>query len=327
MQRVRWGVLSTAEIGLKKVLPAMQQAEHVDLRALASRSAERAREAADALGIPRAFGAYEDLLADDEIDAIYNPLPNHLHVPWTMKAIEAGKHVLCEKPIAMNAEEAQQLLESAAEHPELKVMEAFMYRHHPQWVTTKDLVARGEIGDLRSIQAFFSYNNTDPADIRNRADTGGGGLMDIGCYPISVARFIFNSEPRRVAAWMQYDSTFGTDILGSAVLDFGDRVASFSYGTQTEPHQRVNIFGTAGRIEVEIPFNAPPDRPCVMKLQKDGVVQEISLDVADQYAIQGELMSRAILEDTPVPTPLEDAVANMKVIDRCFAAAREGSWS
>lgn len=326
MERVRWGILSTADIGIKKVLPAMQHAEHVELHGIASRSIDRAKEAADSLGIPKAYGSYEELLEDKEIDAVYNPLPNHLHVPWTIKAIEAGKHVLCEKPIGMNAAEAEKLRDLARKHPERKVMEAFMYRHHPQWVTAKDLVDRGEIGTVRSIQSFFSYNNTNPDDIRNQADAGGGGLMDIGCYPISVARFIFEAEPERVAAWITYDPEFQTDVLGSALLDFGDRVASLSYGTQIEPYQRVNILGSAGRIEVEIPFNAPPDRPCVVNLQKGGVVQEISLEVADQYGIQGELMSKAILNDTPLPTPLDDAVANMRVIDRCFAAARDGEW-
>ncbi len=326
MNTVRWGVLSTANIAIKKVLPAMKREEHVELAAIASRKKERSEEVARRLGFARAHGSYEELLADPEVDAIYNPLPNHLHVPWSIKALEAGKHVLCEKPIGLSVAEAEELQAVGRRHPDLKLMEAFMYRHHPQWVKAKELVDSGEIGTLKSIQSFFSYNNANPNDIRNQADIGGGGLMDIGCYPISVARFIFQAEPERVSATIEYDPTFKTDTYGSAILQFNAGTAAFSYSTLLEPYQRVNIYGTEGRVEVMIPFNAPPDRPCIVNLQKDGIVSEIKLETADQYGIQGELMSQAILNDAPVPTPFEDAVANMRVIERVFAAAREGAW-
>lgn len=324
MDRVRWGILGTANIALKKVIPGMRKAEHVELQAIASRSIERAKEAAARVGIPRAYGSYDELLADPDIDAVYIPLPNHLHVPWSIKALDAGKHVLCEKPIALSVAEAEQLQAAGRARPELKLMEAFMYRHHPQWVRTKELVDAGEIGRVKSIQSFFSYNNTNPEDIRNQAAAGGGGLMDIGCYPISVARFILEAEPDRVAASIEYDPQFETDAYGTVLLEFGQITSSFTYSTQLEPYQRVNIFGSSGRLEVMIPFNAPQEEPCTIKLQKDGVVQEMTFEVADQYGIQGELMSRSILEDTPLATPFSDAVANMRVIERVFAAGRAG---
>jgi predicted dehydrogenase len=324
--KVRWGVLSTAKIGTQKVIPAMQAGQYCAVTAIASRDPEKARQTASQLGIPKAYSSYEELLTDPEVDAVYNPLPNHLHVPWSIKALEAGKHVLCEKPIALTAAEAQDLLDAAHEHPQLKVMEAFMYRHHPQWQRTQQLVAQGEIGDLRTIQSFFSYYNVDPNNIRNLAGMGGGGLMDIGCYCISLSRFIFDGEPHRVSGIVEYDPGFQVDRLVSAVLDFGRGTATFTCATQLSPYQRVNIFGTAGRVEIEIPFNAPTDRPCRMWHQHGSETDEILLDVCNQYTIQGDLFSQAVLNDTDVPTPLEDAVANMKVIEAIVRSAESGTW-
>jgi len=324
--KVRWGILSTANIGVDKVVPAMQQGAYCEVAAIASRDLHRAQAAAARLGIPTAYGSYEELLADDAIDAVYNPLPNQLHVPWSIAALDAGKHVLCEKPIALSVAEAQELAAAAARRPRLKVMEAFMYRFHPQWQRARQLVADGEIGDLRTIQSFFSYYLDDPDNIRNRPDSGGGGLMDIGCYNISLSRFIFDAEPRRVLGLMEYDPRFNTDRLASGILDFERGTATFTCSTQLAPYQRVNIFGTAGRIEIEIPFNAPPDRPCRMWLQRDAEVEEIVLDVSDQYTLQGDLFARAILDDTAVPTPIEDAVANMRVIEAIVRSAGDGAW-
>jgi predicted dehydrogenase len=278
------------------------------------------------LDIPKAYGSYEELLADPDIDAIYNPLPNHLHVPWSIKAIEAGKHVLCEKPIALTAAEAQTLVDAARKHPHLKVMEAFMYRHHPQWQRAKKLVDEGKIGTLRTIQSFFSYYNDDPNNIRNRADIGGGGLMDIGCYNISLSRFIFDAEPQRVVGIVEYDPQLRTDRLASGIMDFGNGTATFTCSTQLAPYQRVNIFGTQGRIEIEIPFNAPPDKPCKLWHEAKGKIQEIILPTTDQYTVQGDLMSQAILKDTPVPTPLEDAVRNMRLIEAIVESGRGNNW-
>jgi len=326
MRQVRWGILSTARIGTAKVIPAMQAGANCDIVAIASRSLEKAQATAARLGIPRAYGSYEELLADPEIDAVYNPLPNHLHVPWSVKALEAGKHVLCEKPIALTAAEAQELLEAAKKRPHLKVMEAFMYRHHPQWQRARQLVSEGKIGELRTIQSFFSYYNVDPDNIRNIAAIGGGGLMDIGCYCISLSRFIFDAEPQRVLGIVDYDARFKTDRLASGVLDFGWGSATFTCSTQLTYYQRVNIFGTEGRVEIEIPFNAPNDRPCKMWHQHGGEIEEIVLEVCDQYTIQGDLFSQAVLNDSEVPTPLEDAVNNMRVIEALLRSAESGTW-
>lgn len=324
--RVRWGVLSTAKIGIEQVIPAMQAGDYCQMEAIASRNLAKAQSAAKRLGITKTYGSYEELLADPDLDAVYIPLPNHLHVPWSIKALAAGKHVLCEKPLGLTAAEAQELLEAARQHSHLKVMEAFMYRHHPQWQRARQIVAKGGIGELRTIQSFFSYFNDDPGNIRNMADIGGGGLMDIGCYCISLSRFIFDAEPQRVLGIVEYDPRFRTDRLASGILDFGYGTSTFTCSTQLVPYQRVNIYGTEGRVEIEIPFNAPIDRPCKMWHQRGGAVEEIVLDLCNQYTIQGDLFSLAVLNDTGVPTPLQDAVANMKVIEALVHSARDETW-
>ena len=327
MKKVRWGVLSTARIGVEKVIPAMQLSEYCDMVAIASRSLEKAQVVAEQLVIPKAYGSYDELLADSDVDAVYIPLPNHLHVPWSIKALDAGKHVLCEKPISLTAAEAQELLNVARNQTKLKVMEAFMYRHHPQWQRARQLVVEGKIGALQAIQSFFSYYNVDRGNIRNMADIGGGGLMDIGCYCISLARFIFGTEPQRVWGVMQYDPEFKTDRLTSGVLDFGKGISTFTCATQLTPYQRVDIFGTEGWVEIEIPFNAPPDQPCRIWHQRGVEIEEIVFDVCNQYTVQGDLISLAVLNDTEVPTPLEDAVANMRVIENVIRSAESGTWA
>ncbi len=326
MSKIRWGIISTAKIGTEKVIPAMQQGQYCEITAIASRDLARARQVAKELGIPKAYGSYQQLLADPDIDAIYNPLPNHLHVPISIEALQAGKHVLCEKPIGLSSAEGQQLVDAAAAAPHLKVMEAFMYRHHPQWQRARQLVQQGSIGPLRTIQSFFSYFNDDPDNIRNDAAIGGGGLMDIGCYPISLSRFIFDAEPVRVCGVVEYDPRFQTDRLASCILDFGSGTSTFTCSTQLAPYQRVNIFGTTGRVEIEIPFNAPPDRPCRMWHQAGSQLEQIELEVCDQYTIQGDLFAQSIRQDTPVPTPLSDAVANMLVIEALVRSGKESGW-
>jgi len=326
MKKVRWGVLSTADIATTQVIPAMQQGMYCEIAAIASRTPEKARAVAAQLGIPKAYGSYEELLADPDIDAIYNPLPNHLHVPWSINALHAGKHVLCEKPIALTAAEGQLLVDVARQYPHLKVMEAFMYRLHPQWQRARQLVLEGKIGELRTIQSFFSYYLADPNNIRNRGDLGGGGMLDIGCYTISSARFLFGAEPRRVFGIVEYDPQFKTDRLASGILDFGRGTATFTCATQLSPYQRVNIFGTEGQVEIEIPFNAPPDKPCTIWYRHGDETEEIQFEICNQYTIQGDAFSRAVLNNTDVPTPIEDALANMKVIEAIFRSARSGTW-
>jgi predicted dehydrogenase len=328
--KVRWGVLGAANIAVKKVIPAMQRGEWAEVVGLASRDAARAREAARSLGIAKAYGSYEELLADDRVEAVYNPLPNHLHVPWTVKAAEAGKHVLCEKPIALNATEARELL-AARDRTGVKIQEAFMVRTHPQWLATRELIRAGRVGELRAVSGFFSYFNRDPANIRNLPEMGGGALMDIGCYPITVSRFAFNEEPRRCLGLVERDPEMGTDRLTSAVLDFPSGQATFTCSTQLVPYQRMQFFGTRGRIEVEIPFNAPNDRPTRVFVD-DGAdvfgsgVEVLEFATCDQYTIQGDLFSRAVREGAAQPIPLEDAVRNMAVIDAVFRSAESGRW-
>jgi predicted dehydrogenase len=330
MKKIRWGVLSTAKIAREKVIPATQRSELGSVVAIASRDLAQAKDVASKLGIERAFGCYDELLSDPNVDAVYIPLPNHMHVPWSLRALSAGKHVLCEKPIGLSVLEAEELANGAAAQPHLKVMEAFMYRFHPQWQMALQLVRDGEIGDLRTIDTTFSYYNGDPLNIRNQPGMGGGGLMDVGCYPISLSRLLFGGEPVRLMAHIELDPTTQIDRHVSAVLEFAAGTATFTCGTQIAPYQRVNIFGTSGRIEIEIPFNAPPDRPCRIWLQTGtelASAEEIRFDVCNQYTLQADAFARAILDDTPVPTPLSDAIANMRVIERVVASASSGTWA
>jgi len=323
-------VLGVAKIAIEKVIPAMQQGEASHIAAIASRDLGKARAAAGKLGIERAFGSYDELLADPEIEAVYNPLPNELHVPWTLRALAAGKHVLCEKPIALDAEEARALIEARDRSGKL-VAEAFMVRFHPQWRRAKELAATGAVGDVRAIQTFFSYRLLDPENVRNRPP-GGGGLYDIGCYAILSARFIFGAEPTRVAAAIEHDPNFRTDRLAGAILEFpGGRLSTFTVGTQMSAHQRVTIVGEAGRIEIMIPFNAPPDRPTEIAIDTGadlfgGGRRVEQFPVCDQYTRQGDAFSRAIINATPLEFPIEDAILNMRVIDALFRSAKSGSW-
>jgi predicted dehydrogenase len=329
-KKIRWGVLSTANIGLMKVLPGMQQGQYTAVTAIASRDLEKAREAASALGIATAHGSYEELLADPEIDAIYNPLPNHLHVPWTIKAAEAGKHVLCEKPLSLTVAEAETLLAVRA-RTGVKIGEAFMIRSHPQWLRLRELLSAGRIGRLRAVLGAFSYFNDDPANIRNKVEYGGGALYDIGCYMIKASRFGFAQEPTRVVALIDRDPEMHTDRLTSAILDFPGGQAVFTCSTQMVPYQRVSFLGTQGRIEIEIPFNAPKDRPTRLFVDQDGdlfgggTVTE-TFPVCDQYTLQGDAFSKAILEDTEVPVPVEEAIRNMAVIEALFRSGKTGQW-
>jgi predicted dehydrogenase len=330
MRKVKWGVLGVAKIAVEKVIPAMQQGEASNVAAIASRDLAKARAAANKLGIERAFGSYEELIADGEIEAVYNPLPNELHVPWTLRALAAGKHVLCEKPIALDAEEARSLIEARDRSGKL-VAEAFMVRHHPQWRRARELAETGAIGEPRAIQTFFSYRLLDPDNVRNRPP-GGGGLYDIGCYAILSARYIFAAEPTRVAATIERDPNFLTDRLAGAILEFpGGRCSTFTVGTQLSAHQRVTIVGDAGRIEIMVPFNAPPDRPTEIAVDTGadlfGGGRRIErFAVCDQYTLQGDAFSRAILNATPLEFPIEDAILNMRVIDALNRSAESRSW-
>ena len=326
MTDLRWGILSTADIGRKKVIPGIQAADRSTVVAIASRDVERARSAAAALGIPRVHGSYEALLADPGIDAVYIPLPNHVHAEWTIAAARAGKHVLCEKPLAMTARDAERMVEACAAAG-VVLMEAFMYRHHPSWVAVRELVAAGRIGRLVAIQSWFSYFNDDPANIRNIREYGGGALFDIGCYNVNLSRMLFDAEPRRVEASIVRDPGSGVDVMTSGLLEFEDGVSTFTCSTRAEDDQRVHIYGTEGRISLDIPFNIPPHLPVSIRLARGGdppvapAIETLTFDAADQYAIQAGLFAAAVLDGRPVPVPPSDAIANLRVIERLFEAA------
>jgi predicted dehydrogenase len=328
--KVRWGILSTANIGVATVIPAMQQGEWCEIAAIASRDLSKAKQIAEKLAIPTAYGSYEELLADPQIEAVYNPLPNHLHVPWTIKAAEAGKHSLCEKPIALNAIEASTLID-VRNRTGVRVQEAFMVHNHPRWLAARDMIRAGRIGQLKNINGSFSYFNVNPANIRNQREIGGGALMDIGCYPITISRFIFGAEPQRVVGLIERDPETGIDRLTSGLLDFPGGRSTFTCSTQLVPYQRMMFFGVKGRIEVPIPFNAPNDQPTRILIDDGSDLdakggETIEFPVCDQYTIQGDVFSRAIRENTEQAIPLEDAISNMKVIDALFRSAESGRW-
>jgi predicted dehydrogenase len=330
MTKVRWGVLGVASIATRKVIPAMQRGEWSTISAIASRDLAKAQAAAQSLGIPKAYGSYEELLADPEIEAIYNPLPNHLHVPWSVKAADAGKHVLCEKPVSMEASEAKILLE-ARNRTGVKIGEAFMVRTHPQWLRTRELICQGRIGELRAIDTHFSYFNADPLNTRNILEWGGGALLDIGCYPINLSRFVLGEEPTRVMGLVERDQEFKTDRLTSGIMDFAGCQSVFVCSTQLNYSQRMIFTGTKGRLQVEIPFNAPNDRPCRLLLDDGrdffgGGASVETIPTCDQYTVQGDAFSRAIRENGEVAVPLEDAIRNMAVIDAIFRSAKSGRW-
>ncbi len=328
--KVRWGIISTARIGTAKVIPGIMKSESSEVVAIASRDIGRARAAAERLGIARAYGSYEELLADLEIDAVYNPLPNHLHVELSLQAARAGKPVLCEKPIGLDARDAERLRGAPAG---IHIAEAFMIRHHPQWLRAREIVRSGELGELRAIRSVFSYFLDDPQDVRSKPEMGGGGILDIGCYPVVVARFLFEAEPKRVVALVDRDPELGIDRTASVIADFGEgRQLSFLCSTQAVPHQSIEVIGTRARVEIVIPFNAPADRPTALLVDRgeamDGsLARREILPAADQYAVQAEMFAQSVLGRREEAFGIEDAIANMRVLDAIFESERTGAWA
>jgi predicted dehydrogenase len=325
--RLRWGVLSTASIARKKWIPGVRRGSRGDVVAIGSRDGAVARRVAQELSIPRAHDSYEALLADPDIDAVYIPLPNHLHLEWTIAAARAGKHILCEKPLALSSADAEQMV-AACEAAGVRLMEAFMYRLHPSWVAVRELVAGGRIGRLLSVQSWFSYYNDDPLNIRNIRDVGGGALLDIGCYCVNLSRMLFGAEPERVEAAIVRDPVSGVDVLASALLAFpGGGTATFTCSTRAESDQRVHIYGPEGHISVGIPFNIPPDRRTHIFVTHGGDppvapnTEQLTFEVADPYGVEADAFAAAILDGAPLPTPPDDAVANMRVIESIVEAA------
>ncbi len=323
---VRWGILSTADIALTKVIPGLRRSVRSRVVAIASRDERRAAEVASELDIPRSYGTYEALLADPEIDAVYIPLPNHLHAEWTIAAAQAGKHVLCEKPLALTAAEAEHMVD-ACRAAGVLLMEAFMYRQHPSWIAARQLVQSGGIGRLQVVDSWFSFYNDDPGNIRNALETGGGALYDIGCYCINLSRMLFGSEPVGVRSAIIRDPALGVDVVTSAILEFADGLATFTCSTRTEADQRVDIYGTAGRVSIEIPFNIPADRQTRVFVTAGGdppvapATETLAFPPADPYACEADRFTDAILDGVPLPVAPDDAVANLRVIDAVFAAA------
>ena len=326
MTDLRWGILSTADIGRKKAIPGIQAADRSTVVAMASRDEVRARAAATELGIPRLHGSYEALLADPAVDAVYIPLPNHLHAEWTIAAARAGKHVLCEKPLATTARDAERMIE-ACDRAGVRLMEAFMYRHHPSWVAARELVQSGRIGRLVAVQSWFSYFNDDATNIRNIRDYGGGALYDVGCYNVNLSRMLFDAEPVRVEASIVRDAASGVDTLTSALLEFETGISTFTCSTRAEDDQRVDIYGTEGRISIDIPFNIPPHLPTSIRVSHGGeppvapATETLTFPPADPYAVQASQFAAAVLDGQPIPVPPSDAVANLRVIERIFEAA------
>ena len=329
-KKVRWGILSTANIGMQKVTPGIMKSAHSEVVAIASRDLGKAQTAAKKLGIPKAYGSYEELFADPDIDAIYNPLPNHLHVPMTVAAAKAGKHVLCEKPIALNARDAEALRECP---PDRIVLEAFMVRFHPQWLRAREIIRSGELGEVRAINAVFGYTNLDPNNVRNQADIGGGGIMDIGCYPITAGRFLFEGEPSRVVSLVERDPNFKTDRLASVLADFGKgRQLNFVVSTQIAGHQKVQVLGSKAKLEITIPFNPAPDERTAITIDTgapfDGsLARREILPACDQYTEQAEAFALAVLGEKPLPWGIEDAIASMKVLDAIFTSEKTNAWA
>lgn len=315
-KKLKWGVLGTAQIATEQVIPAILNCLYGEVYAIASRNLEKTKTISSRYKIEKAYGSYEELLTDREVEAIYIPLPNHLHVEWAIKALEANKHVLVEKPVGLSSEEAEKLLKTSHKYPHLKVMEAFMYRHHPQWIKAKELVDQKVIGDIKAIQSSFSFFEDDPNSIVNNKEFGGGSLMDIGCYPISLSRFLFNSEPINISSVIDYHPEFKVDVLASGILEFDTGTSIFFSSTQLADNQQAQIFGTKGNIKFELPFNPPIDRPSKIWVSLGDNCQTIEFETCNQYTIQADLFALAILNNTPVPTPLEDSVKNMIVLEK-----------
>lgn len=324
--RIRWGILSTAHIAVNRVIAAMQKCQYGEVVAIASRDQRRAQRAAKKLSIAKAYGSYEELLEDPQIDAVYNPLPNHLHLPWTLAAMEHGKHVLIEKPVTCTAAEALQLVQACERRPNLKVMEAFMYRFHPQWEQVRKLVSHGAIGGLCSVHSWFSYFNSNPDDYRHHPEMGGGGLLDVGCYCVSVARLLFQTEPVRLSAMMELDPKTRVDRYVSAVLEFPNGMASFTCATHMAFGQQVLIHGDRAALLVETPFIPPADRPARIMLKREKASEEILVPQADHYTLQADVFSRAIKDNTPLPWTATDAWKNLHVLDAIKQSGKTKTW-
>jgi len=335
----RFGVLGVSHFALQKMIPAMQAGGDTTVVAIASRDGARAAQAARALGIAKAYGSYEELLADPEVDGVYNPLPNHLHVPWSERAAAAGKHVLVEKPVALGAAEAQRLLEARDRHG-VVIAEAAMVRVHPRWLAARELIRKGKIGDLTAFVGTFGYDlprkDKDKKDnVRYDPNMGGGVLLDVGFYPVTMSRFCFDDEPTAVIAQMERDSDAGVgaavDVLTSAMLRFPRGHAVFTCGMHLAPQQRAQILGSKGHLDLLHAWNPASDQPSQLVVETGGrlevsAAERIEFPAVDQYTILAQLFARAAATGGPAPIPLEDSIKNMAVLDALRRSAASGRW-
>ncbi|MEH7119701.1 Gfo/Idh/MocA family oxidoreductase [Neobacillus vireti] len=325
MNKIRWGIMGCAGIAKRSVIPGIQQSETGEVAAIASRGMDKAKQTAEQLNIPKAYGSYEELLADPTIEAVYIPLPNHLHKEWVIRAAEAGKHVLCEKPLAINAEEAQEMLE-ACEKAGVVFAEAFMYRYHPRYTTIHNIIKSGELGEIRGIHGTFTFNNSkDMNNIRYKREWGGGSLYDVGVYPISAARMLLNEEPKAavVHAYISEKHDY-VDMMASGILEFNRGVAlTFDCGMWAAFRNTLEILGTEGRIEVPSAFVVNQDEGDNFFIYTKDGQREVEVPRVNQYALQADAIGRSIRNGEPLPFPVSDAVLNMKVLDACLTSVRE----
>ena len=321
MEKTNWGILSTANIGRKAMIPALKASEMAEVRAVASRDLDKARQFADELQIAQAYGSYQDLLEDDEIQAVYIPLPNHLHKAWSIRAVRAGKHVLCEKPLALTAEDCEEMKSTAEAHGVL-LMESFMYRHHPRIIAAREMVKSGKIGELKIIDTAFTFRLKDENDIRWKPEMGGGAVMDVGCYCINICRLMAGREPQVVQARAEWaSSSVDEELVG--MLDFGGGLmAHFDCGFNMESRQRCIIAGTDGYLSLPRTFT-PGIEETIIKVHKgkNSLVKH-RFDGVDEYRLIAEDFMRSIAKGTP-PYDANDAAANMRVIQACLESARQ----
>ena len=331
MKELSWGVLGASTFAIEHMIPALQQTKGVRVHAVASRELAKAEAVAEQFGLAQAYGDYEALLADPAIDVIYNPLPNHLHVPWTAKAARAGKHVLCEKPIALDAAEAAQLI-AVRNETGVQIQEAYVVIHHPQWQRARELVRTGRIGRVQAIQGWFSFTLEDRDNYRNKREMGGGPLLDIGVYPLLTGRYIFEAEPLRAFASIERDPASGVDVLTSAMLAFPTGILTFTCAMRLVFHQHMAIHGTEGRIELPEPFAQHHTRSARISIlgPRDiwaPINEEVeTLERVNQYVPQAERFCAAVRGEAPPAFPLEESVKMMRTLDALARSGESGRW-
>jgi xylose dehydrogenase (NAD/NADP) len=324
-KKLRWGILGCAGIAKRAVIPGIQQSQTGEVAAIASRSEDNARKTAEELNIPTAYGSYEALLSDETIDAIYIPLPNHLHKEWTIKAAQAGKHVLCEKPIALNAEEAAEMV-AACQQAGVKLVEAFMHRHHPRYAMIQQIIQSGEIGQVRGIHGAFTFNSSKNAgNVRFNQDMGGGSLYDVGVYPISTARMLLGQEPEAATVHAFFSPEHdNVDMMASGILEFPGGVAlTFDCGMWAAGRNVLEVLGTDGRIEVPCAYVSRQNAEDHFFVIVNGERREVEVPYVNQYALQADDFGRSVLEGSALKYESSDALLNMRVIDACMRSAKE----